>query len=94
MSIYGMRESPALWSGFRDQELRGATWECEVDGIIKRLKLQQLVSDDQVWKVVEEENLHEALGYIMVYIDDLLITGPSEYPPLILRMGVGAMGSG
>ena len=78
MSIYGLRESPALWSGFRDQELRGAVWETEVNGKLKRLKLQQLVSDDQVWKVVDAEDPQDALGYIMVYIDDLLITSPPD----------------
>ena len=78
MSIYGLRESPALWSGFRDHELRSAVWKATVDGENKNLKLQQLVSDNQVWKVVAEDNLEKALGYVMVYIDDLLITGPSE----------------
>ncbi|CAE7251196.1 putative transposon protein [Symbiodinium microadriaticum] len=55
MSIYGLRESPALWSGFRDQELKNAVWE-----------------------VVDVDSPQEALGYIMVYIDDLLIAGPPE----------------
>ncbi|CAE7830743.1 TY5A [Symbiodinium sp. CCMP2592] len=78
MSIYGLREAPALWSGFRDQELRAAQWEATIDGNIKRLRLQQLASDNQVWKVVDMNDPDKALGYVMVYIDDLLITGPSE----------------
>ncbi|CAE7753847.1 RE1 [Symbiodinium sp. CCMP2592] len=78
MSIYGLREAPALWSGFRDQELRAAQWEAMIDGNLKRLRLQQLASDNQVWKVVDMNDPDKALGYVMVYIDDLLITGPSE----------------
>ena len=78
MSIYGLRESPALWSGFRDQELKSAVWEAEVKGEMKSLRLQQLVSDNQVWKVVAADDPSKALGYVMVYIDDLLITGPPE----------------
>ena len=78
ISIYGLRESPALWSGFRDQELRSAVWETSVEGEVKGLKLQQLVSDKQVWKVVATNDPDKALGYVMVHIDDLLITGPSE----------------
>ena len=78
MSIYGLRESPALWSGFRDQELKSAVWEAEVNGEMKSLRLQQLVSDNQVWKVVAADDPSKALGYMMVYIDDLLITGPPE----------------
>ncbi|CAE7357873.1 unnamed protein product, partial [Symbiodinium sp. CCMP2456] len=76
MSIYGLRESPALWSSFRDDQLRAARWETEVDREMVTLKLQQLISDDQVWKIVRASSPEkEPLGYLMVYIDDLLITG-------------------
>ncbi|CAE7540315.1 RE1 [Symbiodinium sp. CCMP2592] len=75
-SIYGLREAPAAWATFRDNELRAARWETEVDGEKVELKLQQLVSDDQVWKVVRsDESNQEALGYLLVYVDDLMIMG-------------------
>eukprot|EP00439_Symbiodinium_sp_Y106_P048300 s3792_g6.t1 len=73
MSIYGLRESPALWSKFRDEQLTAARWCAEVDGKEEELKLIQMVTDDQVWKIVRTRGSQEPLGYLMVYIDDLLI---------------------
>ena len=41
------------------------------------LKLQKLISDDQIWKVMRADGCdNEALGYLVVYIDDLMIMGP------------------
>ncbi|CAE7495091.1 RE2 [Symbiodinium sp. CCMP2592] len=73
MSIYGLRESPALWSRFRDEQLRMARWFAEVEGQMEELKLVQMITDDQVWKIVRANGDQEPLGYLMVYIDDLLI---------------------
>ena len=56
MSIYGLRESPSLWGSFRDQQLKLARWSAEVEGKEIELKLEQLVSDDQVWKIVRADN--------------------------------------
>ena len=73
-AIYGLRESPALWSSHRDNELRQARWTAEIEGKQVNLCLQQLVSDNQIWRIVDEENPQgEPHGYLMVYIDDLLI---------------------
>ncbi|CAE7797213.1 RE1 [Symbiodinium sp. CCMP2592] len=52
-AIYGLRESPALWSQHRDEELK-------------------------IWKVVHENLPSEPLGYLLVYIDDLLIQAPDN----------------
>ena len=50
------------------------------------LKLEQLVSDDQVWKIVRADNSSpEALGYLMVYIDDLLVTGLEQPATSLLK---------
>ena len=75
-SIYGLREAPAAWASFRvrDKELRAAKCESEVNGEMVELKLQQLISDDQVWKIVRADGRdQEAIGYLMVYVDDLMI---------------------
>ena len=78
-SIYGLREAPAAWASFRDKELRTAKWESEVNGELVELKLQQLISDDQVWKIVRADGRdQEAIGYLMVYVDDLMIVGPDK----------------
>ena len=31
-AIYGLRESPALWSQYRDEELKGARWKSDLNG--------------------------------------------------------------
>ena len=73
MSIYGLRESPALWSKFRNEQLEQARWTADIDGVQEELRLVQLVTDDQVWKIVRTSGDQEPLGYIMIYVDDLLI---------------------
>ncbi|OLQ04673.1 Copia protein [Symbiodinium microadriaticum] len=73
-AIYGLRESPALWSQFRDEQMRMARWTMEVEGEKVTMMIQQLVTDNQIWKIVRESQPQgEVYGYIMVYIDDLLI---------------------
>ena len=66
-ALYGLRESPALWSRFRDEQLRLARWEMDIDGKPVTMKLQQLVSDNQVWKIVQEEGGEDVYGYVLVY---------------------------
>ena len=78
MSIYGLRESPALWSKFRDEQLEGARWTAVIDGKEERLRLRQMVTDDQVWKIEREQGDQQPLGYIMVYVDDILINSLPE----------------
>eukprot|EP00439_Symbiodinium_sp_Y106_P082434 s24_g21.t2 len=75
-SIYGLRESPAAWASFRDKELQLARWQCDVGREMVELRLQQLISDNQVWKVIRADGRNQdALGYLMVYVDDLMIMG-------------------
>ena len=77
-AIYGLRESPALWSRFRDEQLKTARWSQVIEGTQVTMKLEQLVSDNQIWKIVPEENSSAIHGYIVVYIDDLLIYSEEE----------------
>ncbi|CAE7441104.1 RE1 [Symbiodinium sp. CCMP2592] len=77
-AIYGLRESPALWSQHRDNELKAARWNAIVDGEEVTLKLEQMITDNQIWKIVKENSDTEPLGYLLVYIDDLLIQAPEN----------------
>ena len=66
-----------LWSHFRDGELGKARWKSELNGEMVDMKLEQLVTDDQIWRIVREDSEDkEVYGYVLVYIDDLLIQGP------------------
>ncbi|CAE7750481.1 RE1, partial [Symbiodinium microadriaticum] len=78
-AIYGLRESPALWSQFRDEQMRMARWTMEVDGEKVTMMIDQMITDNQIWKIVREDQPQgEVYGYIMVYIDDLLIHAPEQ----------------
>ena len=77
-AIYGLRESPALWSKFRDEQLKLARWTMHIEGVEVTMKLEQLVSDNQIWKIVQENGQGEVQGYVLVYIDDLLIHAQEE----------------
>ncbi|OLQ05728.1 Copia protein [Symbiodinium microadriaticum] len=77
-AIYGLRESPALWSQFRDENLKGATWTAEISGGQVSMRLQQLVSDNQIWRITDDQDGSVTYGYIVVYIDDLLIYSQEE----------------
>ena len=72
-AIYGLRESPAMWSQFRDSQLKQARWIVEAEGGPVVMKLEQLITDDQVWKIVREDGQGEPHGYLLVYIDDMLV---------------------
>ena len=78
-AIYGLRESPALWSQFRDEQMRMARWTMEINGERATMKIEQLVTDNQIWKIVREDQPQgEVHGYIIVYIDDLLTYAPEQ----------------
>ena len=78
-SIYGLRESPAAWAAYRDGQLKAARWKAEVEGALVEVKLQQLASDNQVWRIVRADDPgEEALGYLLVYIDDLMVVSTNN----------------
>ena len=74
-AIYGLRESPAIWASFRDSELKKAKLAVEEDGKTTSCILKPLISDSQVWKIMDVENEKEVMGYLLVYVDDVLIIG-------------------
>ena len=69
-AVYGLRESPALWSKTRDTELADMTWM-----VGKRtFRLQRCSSDSQVWILREDHpDRPELLGLLVVYVDDFLL---------------------
>ena len=74
-AIYGLRESPAVWSEFRDKELREARWKTNRSGEQVECRLQQLVANNQIWRITTVENEDVTLGYLTVYVDDVLAMG-------------------
>ena len=66
-ALYGFAESPSDWSFFRDETLKELQWES--GGL--RLRLQQ-TAEKHVWRISSVDDLESDLGYIAVYVDDLL----------------------
>ena len=78
-ALYGLRESPKLWGVFRDAELRQA--RRDVDGV--EYCLQQMTSDDQLWRVTQSTLLtdgsaSEVLHFILGYMDDIFTVGNAK----------------
>ena len=72
-AVYGLRESPKLWSDFRDCQLRAL--RCVVDGV--ELQLQQGRLDPNWWRIVRTSD-GVVVGGLLTYVDDLLLAGSKE----------------
>ena len=74
-AMYGLRQSPRSWSIYRDTTLQ----EMSIEG----LRLRQTTSEPNLW-VVEDLD-QKMVGLILVYVDDLLISGCGAVPERILQ---------
>ncbi|OLQ05931.1 Transposon Ty4-H Gag-Pol polyprotein [Symbiodinium microadriaticum] len=72
-AVYGLRESPKLWSDFRDCQLRAL--RCVVDGV--ELQLQQGRLDPN-WRRVVRTSDGVVVGGLLTYVDDFLLAGSKE----------------
>ncbi|CAE7178911.1 unnamed protein product, partial [Symbiodinium necroappetens] len=73
--MYGLRQSPKLWSSFRDNELK----KMVVKHQGKVWVLQQGTAEPNMWLVREQGAPmdQEPDGLVLVYVDDILISGPA-----------------
>ena len=61
-AVYGIRRSPRLWGNHRDGKMRD--FKIKVGGANpKTIKLIQLESEPNLWKIVEEKKKEEEEGY-------------------------------
>ena len=72
--MYGLRQSPKLWSAFRDQELKQLV--IQVDD--KQWCLCQGLAEPNMWLIRElgAPGDHPPEGLVLVYVDDILVSGP------------------
>lgn len=69
-ALYGLCESPRDWSVHRDKTLRSLRWQCgDTYHTFKES------GERNLWKICDESTA-STLGYLCVYVDDLLLTGP------------------
>ena len=69
-ALYGLCESPYHWAVHRDSVLQGLSWEKNQT----RFSFQES-EERNLWRIVDLTNQATA-GYLCIYVDDLLLTGP------------------
>ena len=79
-AVYGLRRSPRLWGLTRDRGLRQMRLDMGGD---KWLILEALVSEPNLWRIVEsggfpEPTAKDIKGLLMTYVDDMFMVGPPE----------------
>ena len=72
-AVYGLRESPKLWSDFRDCQPLGL--KLVVGG--EELQLQRGRLDPNWWKVVRTSD-EAVVGGLLTYVDDFLLAGRKQ----------------
>ena len=72
-ALYGLDASPRAWGTHRDSKLRRLTWRSSQGELCR---LRQLRSEPCLWRVETESG--RMLGYVGVYVDDLLCTGETQ----------------
>ncbi|CAE7197513.1 GIP, partial [Symbiodinium sp. KB8] len=74
-ALYGLRESPAVWSEYRRQRLLQA----DVPWAKGKLILKPSVVDPEVWMIVYQVNGEQdtLVGVLVTYVDDLLYLAES-----------------
>ena len=70
-AVYGLRESPALWSGERDAQLSKLRWKL----YNREFLLERCTADSQLWKL-QSSGKNDILGMLVVYVDDFLLLAP------------------
>ena len=83
-AVYGYRQSPRLWSDYRDDELR--IMEIGHGGGQQKVRLCQMLSEPNMWKILcgplEEERL---AGILLVYVDDLLVLAEDSVMSMVVE---------
>ena len=77
MALYGYKESPRLWSDFRDDQLAALKIPCDDQGW---LVLDQMITEPNMWRILkyqagpfEATQAETLVGILLVYVDDLIL---------------------
>ena len=77
-ALYGFNSSPNHWAGHRDRTVRTFRWTDTATG--KRLGLVQ-TAEGNLWRIgweSEDGSIEGCCGHLVVYVDDLMVLGPSH----------------
>ena len=76
--LYGLRESPAIWSAHRNSRLK----TLEIEDGDRCIVLRQSKTDPELWFAVTKQGEEEARGSLLAllitYVDDLFYVGPES----------------
>ena len=82
MALYGYKESPQLWSDFRDDQLAQLNIPAEDHGW---LVLGQMITKPNMWRILkfqpgpfQSTEAEQLVGLLLVYVNNLLILGSSS----------------
>ena len=82
MAVYGYRQSPRLWSDYRDEELRVLPIGEPED----QCQLSQMVSEPNIWRITSGTGSETKLrGLMLVYVDDIAIFAEEKERNLIVE---------
>ena len=72
--LYGLREAPRLWGGFRDRRVRNAKL------YLKEIEYQfsQMETDESVWRLHPVSEPMQTVALMVIYVDDVLFLGEEE----------------
>lgn len=80
-ALYGFQESPYDWAIFRDNTMKTISWKAL--GIQYRI---QASGEPHLWKVIARDpnnTIDTTVGYVPVYVDDILIAASDMITPQI-----------
>ena len=70
-AVYGLVESPADWSDYRDKEIAGMQWKLH-----DKIYELQTSEETNMWLIKEVGGDGSPCGYLATYVDDMLMVGP------------------
>ena len=72
--LYGLREAPRLWGGFRDRRISDAVLYCQG----AKCRFVQMNTDPAVWRPCAEDDQESTLALMVIYVDDVMFLGNQE----------------
>ena len=87
MALYGYKESPKLWAGYRDTELTHLKAEINDDAW---LTLDQMITEPNMWRVIKHQasgssTVEQFCGILLDYVDDLLLLGEDSIMQHVIK---------